>query len=238
MPSDPLLLLFDIDGTLLQKAHEAHRDALHAALAEVYGVRDPASAGVEAAGRTDGEIARDILTCAGVSAARAAARAAELRAAVCGAYAQLCPADLSGHVAPGIVELLELLAWRDDVRLSLVTGNFEPVARLKLERAGIGHHFPVGQGAFGSDHEDRTMLPAIARRRAGDDARPHPRERTVVIGDTPRDVACARADGVRCLAVASGPYPAAELRGADAVAGGGEELRTLIAGLLGDHEHD
>ena len=63
-------------------------------------------------------------------------------------------------------ELLEGLAARDDVRLALLTGNFEPIARLKLERAGIGHYFPPGQGAFGSDHEDRAELPAIARARA------------------------------------------------------------------------
>ena len=105
---------------------------------------------------------------------------------------------------------------RDDVGLSLVTGNFEPVARLKLARAGVGHHFPAGQGGFGSDSEDRADLPGIARRRAGRDGRAHPRERTMVIGDTPRDIACARADGVRCVAVTTGPFAAADLRDADA----------------------
>jgi phosphoglycolate phosphatase-like HAD superfamily hydrolase len=112
---------------------------------------------------------------------------------------------------------------------ALLTGNFEPIARLKLERAGIGHHFAHGQGAFGSDHEDRAALPPIARRRAAVNGRPHPRERTVVIGDTPSDVACARADGVRCLAVASGPYPAEDLHGADAVAADAGELAGLLA---------
>ena len=112
---------------------------------------------------------------------------------------------------------------------ALVTGNFEPIARLKLERAGLGRHFAEGQGAFGSDHEDRAALPSIARRRAAVNGRPHPRERTVVIGDTPADIACARADGVCCLAVASGPYPAAELRGADEVAADGVELAGLLA---------
>ena len=54
---------------------------------------------------------------------------------------------------------------------------------------------------------------AIARRRAGD----WPRSRTVVIGDTPRDIACARADDVRVIAVATGPFSVEELAGADAV---------------------
>ena len=114
------------------------------------------------------------------------------------------------------------------MRLSLVTGNLEPVARLKLGRAGIGHHFPVGQGGFGSDHEDRSELPAIARARAAVNGRPHPRAHTLVIGDTPRDIACAHADGVRCIAVATGPYEAAELAGADAVAASAHEAAALI----------
>lgn len=226
-----VLLLFDIDGTLLLRAHTAHRDSLHAALREVHGLADPAAPRVEAAGRTDGEIAREILLLAGVSAQRIDERAEALRDACCREYARRCPPSLAEHVAPGIPELLDSLAGRDDVQLALVTGNFEPVARLKLARAGIGHHFPRGQGGFGSDHEDRTMLPAVARARAGRDGRPHPREDTVVIGDTPRDIACARADGVRCLAVATGPYGPDALTGADGVARTAHELPELLARL-------
>ena len=121
-------------------------------------------------------------------------------------------------------EVLEELRARDGVRLSLVTGNLEPVARLKLDRAGLGHHFERGQGGFGSDEEDRSLLPAIARARAGD----WPRERTIVIGDTPRDIACARADGVGVVAIATGPYPADTLRDADHVVGSAAELLAVL----------
>jgi phosphoglycolate phosphatase len=226
-----VLLLFDIDGTLLLKAHVAHREALHAALREVHGIADAAAAHVQAAGRTDGEIARAIALQSGVSAERIDERAAALREAACREFARRCPADLRAHVAPGVTELLGGLD--DGVRLSLVTGNFEPVARLKLERAGLAAYFPSGQGAFGSDDEDRAALPGIARRRAGLDGTAYPRERTVVIGDTPADVACARADGVRCLAIATGPFGADDLRaaGVDAVATDAAGLRTLIARL-------
>jgi phosphoglycolate phosphatase-like HAD superfamily hydrolase len=128
-----------------------------------------------------------------------------------------------------------LLAWlgeRAEVRLGLVTGNFEPIARLKLARAKIGRFFEAGQGGFGSDNEDRAALPAIARRRAGPVGSPYRRGSTIVIGDTPRDIACARADGVRCVAVATGPYGPDQLREADAVAADGEQLRDTLAGLL------
>jgi phosphoglycolate phosphatase-like HAD superfamily hydrolase len=227
-----VLLLFDVDGTLLGSAVAAHRNALHAALHEVHGVDVTAVRTTLApAGRTDGEIARALLLGAGVSALRIDERAEAVRDACCRAYAELCPPSLADKVLPGITRLLDWLDTREDAKLALVTGNYEPVARLKLMRAGIGRHFPAGQGAFGSDAEDRAALPGIARRRAGSGGVRYPRGRTIVIGDTPRDIACARADGVRCLAVATGPYPASDLTGADAVAADGVGLRELIAAL-------
>ena len=179
---------------------------------------------VEAAGRTDLAIARSLLLVAGVPEPDIDARAAEVAARAVEAYAELCPADLSARVAPGIPELLTALTARaDDFALSLVTGNLEPVARLKLARAGIGEFFPAGQGGFGSDHHSRARLPPIARARYADP--PWPQDRTVVIGDTPRDIACARADGVRVAAVATGPFTVEALAEADAVA---DDARSLL----------
>ncbi len=169
-------------------------------------------------------------------AERIDARADDVRVAACAAYGRLCPDDLSAHVAPGMPALLQRLAARDDTLLALVTGNYEPIARLKLRRAGIGHFFPTGQGGFGSDHEDRSELPGIARRRAGamhGDGEPWPQARTAVIGDTPRDIACARADGVRVAAIATGPFEPGELRQADAVARDAEELGAVLERWLG-----
>jgi phosphoglycolate phosphatase-like HAD superfamily hydrolase len=149
----------------------------------------------------------------------------------CREYARRCPPDLSGTVVPGMADVLAWLVEREGVRLGLLTGNFEPVARLKLPRAGIGRYFPSRQGAFGSDSEDRTTLPAIARRRAGSRGHPYPREQTVVIGDTPRDIMCARADGVHAVAVASGPFAVDDLAGADAVAGSAHQLPDALERL-------
>jgi phosphoglycolate phosphatase-like HAD superfamily hydrolase len=196
------------------------------AAAAIHGV--PALAGkVEAAGRTDGAIVRDLLELAGVDGAAADARWAEVQAAAVEAYAQLGPADLSAKVAPGIPELLDALAERpDEFRLSLVTGNLEAVARLKLDRAGLSRHFAPGQGGFGSDDEAREALPPIARARAADP--PWPRERTAVVGDTPRDIACARADGLRVAAVATGPFGRDALAGADVVVDDARELLGVL----------
>lgn len=249
-------MLFDIDGTLLHGASLAHAQALLAALRNVHHVKvDGLRPSSDAAGRTDGEIARIILLDAGVSAQRIDELADDVRAECCRLYAELCPPDLSSTVVDGMPELLDWLAGEQAARngdgladtspagsrqesllLSLVTGNFEPVARLKLKRARLGHRFAMGQGGFGSDAEDRTMLPPIARRRAGTlDCAPgtsYPRDRTILIGDTPRDIACAHADGVRCVAVCTGPYGAVDLIDADAVARDSDELREALASFI------
>jgi phosphoglycolate phosphatase-like HAD superfamily hydrolase len=251
-----LLLLFDIDGTLMAGATAAHAAAVHQAICQVHGlsaVDRSLTRSIDPAGRTDPEISRAILLAHGVSADRIDARAADVRLATGEIYAQTCPADLSEFVLPGIPELLASLEARDDVRLSLVTGNYETVARVKLRAAGIGRWFASGQGGFGSDSEDRTDLPRIARIRAATTGREfppasrdadaptwnshceaHPRERTVVIGDTPRDVACALADELRCIGVETGSFTAAELTaaGAHAVAADTAALSAAIDALV------
>jgi phosphoglycolate phosphatase-like HAD superfamily hydrolase len=224
-----VLLLFDIDGTLLLRAFVEHRQALAEAVHEVWGATDPGPSAVPAAGRTDGELAREICLLAGVSATDIDAGRTRFRIACAEAYARLCPPDLRPQVAPGVTDALTAFAARPGVILALVTGNLEAIARLKLHRSGLDGFFAPGQGAFGSDADDRTELPAIARRRAAVDGdAPYPRRLTIVIGDTPNDIACARADGVRCVAVATGPYGPDDLRGADAVVRSAADLPALL----------
>jgi phosphoglycolate phosphatase-like HAD superfamily hydrolase len=224
-----VLLLFDIDGTLLEGTTQPVGEAMSAALKEVHGVDTSLiRTQIATAGRTDGEIARAILVDAGVPTEQIDALAPRVREACCRWCARLLPVDLSDAVLPGVGELLDWLAEPDDVKLALLTGNYEPVARLKLTRAGIGGPFALGQGAFGSDAEDRTALAAIARRRAGTIGKPYGRRETIVIGDTPRDISCARADGLRCVAVASGTFGSDALAGADAVARDAAELRLIL----------
>lgn len=228
-----MLLLFDIDGTLLLKASAEHGAALREAAATVHGVDIPPGR-VETAGRTDGAIARSLLTLADVDARQIDDRADEVRAVTSENYARLCPRDLTHTVSAGMDEVLGALAGAGHV-LSLVTGNYEAVARLKLRRAGIGQHFAAGQGGFGCDSEDRAALPTIARHRAGRRCSPVEgpcsRRETVVIGDTPRDIACAHADGVRVIAITTGPFGRDELLAADTVVDTPFELAGAIAAM-------
>jgi phosphoglycolate phosphatase len=232
-----VLLLFDIDGTLLQGAAVEHAQAMYVALHEVYGLGEAdgnprALPAVQVAGRTDLEIAREIALLCGRSA-EAFQDGKERFSEVCvREYSLRVPADLSDRIVSGMDRLVAELDQTTGVQLSLVTGNLEGIARIKLARAGLGSYFPSGQGGFGSDSEDRTDLPAIARRRAGEKDRPYLPQHTLVIGDTPKDIACAQADGVRCIAVTTGPYKATDLTGADAVAVSVGDLRELILDQL------
>ncbi len=227
-----MLLLFDIDGTLLLKGADAHAAAVIAALAEVWQVEPSERArGIEAAGRTDQAIARDIVRHSGVDDAGFDERREQFIAATAVHYERLVPASLAERLAPQAAQTLAELADDDRYRCSLVTGNIQQVARLKLAAAGILYPFAAGQGGFGCDSIDRNDLPPIARRRAGqmwNGGSDWAASQTVVIGDTPRDIACARADGAQVIAVATGPFSADQLADADIVL---EDLRGLAAAL-------
>ena len=224
-----MLLLFDIDGTLLMRAAAEHAQAMHETTAELWGV-DTRGVKVPTGGRTDPEIVRALLRGAGVDDPRIDERIGEMVPALVAHYERLRPDDLSGFLAPGAIEALDELSADEERRLSLVTGNVQEIGRRKLELAGIGHHFAEGQGGFACDSGHRPDLPPIARERAAawNGGEPWPRESTVVIGDTTRDIACARADGVKVVCVPTGPQEADELAGADEVI---ESLHELPAAL-------
>jgi phosphoglycolate phosphatase len=110
---------------------------------------------------------------------------------------------------------------------ALLTGNPPPVAHARMERLGIGRFFPIGQGAFGCERENRIELFDLARSRAGD----WPSERAVAVGDTPLDVSSAHAAGCRCIGVTTGRFTADELSAADAVIADLGELEHALAEL-------
>ena len=211
------LVLFDIDGTLLSTGGAA-RDAFHAALLEVYGTAGPIETH-SFAGKTDPQIARELLTSAGMSND---AIDAGLQALWSGYLSRLERGLNDGappRVMPGVVPLLEQLGgMQDRVAVALLTGNIVQGARIKLGAAGLWDHFRFG--AYGSDDERRDRLPAIAVARAREHAgRSFRGEDVIVLGDTPSDVSCGRGIGCRAAAVATGPYDSAALHdaGADVV---------------------
>src|SRR5262249_49683048 len=121
------------------------------------------------------------------------------------------------RILPGIEPLLNALEPHPQSFLGLLTGNFADAAEVKLAHFDLWRYF--GCGAFAEDPHDRNQLVPVALDRARQRGLPHHvgAARTVVIGDTPRDVACARANGARVVAVATGEYSVDRLRDADAV---------------------
>ncbi len=210
------LLLWDIDGTLVLYRGVGRR-AAESAFGDVFGIDDvrERTEGVHFAGSTDSRILREMGVACGVAAAVFEERRAALRARYLALLAQEVAAFPRDPVLPGVRRVLESLAAEPGARLGLLTGNYEPGARIKLERWGLHRYFPTG--GFGDDHEDRRIVASVARARA---AAHHgidpPPDRVLVIGDTVHDVACARANGFRAIGVCTGRTPREDLVGAGA----------------------
>lgn len=193
-----LLILWDIDGTILHSTG-AGMKALEAALADVFGVSGSFD-GIDFAGRTDRLIIRQVFERFSIEHSPA-----NLGRYLDGYIAAL-PRSLAANnsrILPGLPEILRAADARADVAQGLLTGNVRRGAQAKLGHHGLWDFFPVG--AFADDAEMRNDLGPHALRRASGHWRvDFPPERVWIVGDTPHDIACARAVGARALAVATG----------------------------------
>ena len=203
------LVLFDIDGTILW-SDGAGRRAMEGALTQVFGT--PGAPTYRYDGKTDRQIVRELMQQEGRDDASIDTHMDTLLAE----YVERLHGELGAgagacRLIDGVAELLDVLERRDDVILGLLTGNLQRGAAAKLAAAGIDiGRFRVN--AFGSDHEHRPELPALAQRRAEAllGVRVAGRD-VIVIGDTPSDIACGRSIGARAIGVATGRYSVAEL---------------------------
>lgn len=207
-------VLWDLDGTLLRAAGTGRR-SYAAALLAVTGAEFSAAA-IDMGGRTDPEIAALVLAAAGF---------------LDPALVPLVLAEVDTYYNAFVDELRTLTTAKPGAAVALeafdaasivqtvVTGNLRSIARHKVEAADLHHHLRLEYGGYGSDHQVRTELVRLSRTRlavAGFEIDP---ARTWIIGDTPRDLDCAREAGVRCVLVATGTFSfeALEPLGADAV---------------------
>jgi phosphoglycolate phosphatase-like HAD superfamily hydrolase len=207
------LLLFDIDGTLVDTAGAglaSLREGFHEAFPEH---RDAPFPPLELGGATDHGLVRGLFVHFGIE------DDGEGRRRFFSAYTTRLGQRLRsfsregrGRVLPGVADCLARLDGHGAYCLGLLTGNLREGAEIKLRHYGLHAHFTAAAGAYGDDHHDRNELGPIARRRAveafGEDFAP---EQIVVIGDTLRDIACARAFGAKVLAVATGAATREEL---------------------------
>ncbi len=213
MPTAPKrLLLFDIDGTLLHTGG-AGIAAIQQGMEKAFGLQDSIKKmpTLDLAGATDAGLARFLFRHFGIEHSN------ENEGFFYDSYHQSLAQNLAlrspsntGHLLPGVFQLLESLEHHESFALGLLTGNIQRGAFTKLEHFEISHFFATG--AFGDDHHDRNRLGPIAIDRAiqhfAYDFTPAD---TVIIGDTPKDIACARACGAVAVAVATGTFDGAAL---------------------------
>lgn len=205
------LLLFDIDGTLLSGGPA--KDAFHEALLDVFGTAGPIESW-EFSGKTDPQIARELLVQAGLDDAAIDEGFPSLWHRYIVGLEGMVP-DRPFRSLAGVPEVLARLARESWAHLGLLTGNLVDGARVKLASAGLDVSLDVG--AFGSDHEERNKLPPVALDRARARwERDFAPDDVVIIGDTPRDVECGRAHGLQTLGVATGRFSIDELQEAGA----------------------
>jgi phosphoglycolate phosphatase-like HAD superfamily hydrolase len=206
-------ILFDIDGTLIDSGG-AGLGALDLAFREMYSV-DDAFRDIPMAGRTDLQIIREGLELHGIGYSEGAIPEFSKTYIK---YLMQNVDNRKGHVKDGVREVLERLDSCGDYMLGLLTGNIEEGARIKLEHFGLHGYFRTG--AFGSDSEDRNeLLPIAVEKLRREFSLEIDFRDCFVIGDTPKDVDCAKCHGAYAIAVATGPYSCSALSeaGADLV---------------------
>ncbi len=202
IPADAYL--FDIDGTLLNTRDGVHYFAFRNALRALFGI-DGTIDGVPVHGNTDLGILRAVLERAGIAGGEFERRVPELMRYMCDEVRRNA-ADIRVELCPSIRELLEALRRRGKL-LGVVSGNLEPIGWAKIEAAGLRPYFAFG--SFSDQREQRADIfrhgIAEAKRRLGRDAA------VCIVGDTPSDIAAARAASAPIIAVSTGIFPREEL---------------------------
>lgn len=225
------LVLWDIDGTLLRTG-DLGALVFDRALEGVLG-RPPATR-IAMSGKTDPQIVGEYLALMDVDDPSTLPAILERLETELAAIERELAA--TGAPCPGVTRLLARLDAMPWVAQSVLTGNIAPNALVKLRAVGLDHWLDLEVGAYGSDHEDRRELVPIAldRQRSLRGRKVEPNE-VWVVGDTPNDLACARAGGARCLLVATGRYAADELAALepDAVVADCTDTEALAAVLGG-----
>lgn len=199
----PWVILFDIDGTLLTVDRNFNRPLLRSIIDDL-NIDYPDMEKDSFSGRTDYDIITSFLVNHDYDE--------DLYQTFKDIYLERLNNEITGkHVLrhKHVDEIIKFFS-RPGFITGLLTGNYPDAAAIKLKGAEIHHEFEIG--AFGEFHKDRNMLPQLALALAKEmlDTEVDP-SRFIIVGDTPRDIICAKSAGMKCVSVTTGQFGAIEL---------------------------
>ena len=206
----PCLLLFDIDGTILKFKKPLSRTIFSNVFLELFNIKPNDNSLPDFAGMTDLAILKEIAFNNGVNKDELYKNLTTIWKRLTENFINYCvPENL--ELMPGILELLSNLKKTDGITLGLLTGNFKGCGYMKLKVYGIDETFPIG--AFGDEYDDRNLLPPLAINRANEykKAQLFSIANTIIIGDTPRDILCGKANNIPVICVATGNFSISDL---------------------------
>ncbi|NOK62877.1 MAG: HAD family hydrolase [Chloroflexi bacterium AL-W] len=226
------LILWDIDGTLLYGGG-ASGEIMRSAMEQTYGAPFHQER-ISYAGKTDQQIILD--TFPHQSDTELLGQLDHFTTIYVEEFHKRTPDFLSrGQILEGVSAALEQLSTQPVIQ-SVLTGNIRAIAHLKLELMALTQYFDLRVGAYGSDHPQRAQLVPMALARAEQHyGRQFVQHNAIIVGDTPNDIACGQASGVRTVAVASGPFSVEQLRShnPDAVLSSLADTDAVLKAMLG-----
>ena len=204
------LALFDIDNTLLKNL-TAHKKSFFEGLRKIYSIQADVES-INPHGMTDQQIITEVLKKHEIKEKRNALNFKECMNTIVETFAKEIKNE-NPVILNGVTHLLEEL-FRRKIIMGIVSGNLEPIAKLKLEKAGLISYFPVG--GYGSDHINRSRLVKLAILRAEIYSGRKFFGNVFIFGDTPRDIGAGKSAGVKTVGIATGKYSSEDLHSAGA----------------------
>lgn len=202
------LVLFDIDGTLIHVKKGISQNIFAKVLKDTFGIEMNSRIHIDFAGRTDFGIITSIFKSLNLNQQLFLDNKDLIYEKINLEFqSQLSKSEL--EVLDGVVNLLNLLHQDERFKIGLVTGNFKLNARTKLKVANLLHYFDFG--AYGDNFPNRLDLPKTALLIAKEKYPDVSAKKTLVVGDTHRDIQSAKHNRMKSMAVATGNTPYYEL---------------------------
>ena len=205
-----ILVLFDIDGTILKFNNELGKRIFIDFLEKYLEREIPQESIPDFSGMTDLKILQQITEYINLPFKQLEQKLPDLWESLNSYFGEYCVDD-NFEVMPGVRQLIDELHSNQNVTLGLLTGNIKQNAYSKLKAVGLDHYFSFG--SFGCEYADRNKLPQVAIEKANTHlSKNHFKtENTIILGDSPRDIECAKSNNIPVICTATGNFSTTQL---------------------------